>query len=60
VVCTFQHDGDHDLLFYLVLYMLELEATDRGYFEHDNEMVRSIYMPGWVDAALGAPPEVAR
>ena len=53
VVRTFQHDGGHDLLFYLVLYMLEREATDRGYFEDGVEVVRSVYMPERVDACLG-------
>ncbi len=45
VVRTFQHDGGHDLLFYLVLYMLEREATDRGYFKNEVEVTRSVYKP---------------
>ena len=52
VVRTLQHDGAHDLLFYLVLYMLEREATDRGYFEIGGEVVRSVMIPGRLDAIL--------
>jgi len=49
---TCQHDVSHDLLFYLVLYLLEREATDRGHFHAGGEVVRSAYAPGRVDAAL--------
>jgi hypothetical protein len=52
VVRTFQHDGGHDLLFYLVLYMLEREATDRGYFKDISEVARSVFMPERADANL--------
>ncbi len=53
VVRTFQHDGGHDLLYYLVLYLLEREATDRGYFENFSEVNKSVFMPGRVDAFIG-------
>ena len=59
VVRTFQHDGGHDLLFYLVLYMLEREATDRGYFKNEAEVIRSVYMPERMDAVLGSGPEAS-
>jgi hypothetical protein len=51
-VRTNQHDCGHDLLFYLVVYMLEREATDRGHFLAGAEVTRSVYMPGRVDARL--------
>ncbi|RIX40048.1 MAG: hypothetical protein D3M94_22265 [Rhodocyclales bacterium GT-UBC] len=54
-VRTVQHDGNHDLLFYLITYFLEREAVDRGHFFHGTELVRSVYLPERIDAVLSAP-----
>jgi len=54
-VRTNQHDCGHDLLFYLLVYMLEREATDRGFFQDGAAVTRSVYLPGRVDVGGLAP-----
>lgn len=42
---TFQHDGGHDLLFYLLLYALERKAADADLYSLNCEVDRSFYVP---------------
>lgn len=42
---TNQGDGAHDLLFYLLLYVLERQADDRGYLAGISQIRSSAYAP---------------
>jgi hypothetical protein len=50
-VATDQCDVGHDLLFYLLLYLLEREGADSGAFEHQSPLERSTFFPPWTEPA---------
>jgi hypothetical protein len=44
-----QFDTGHDLLFYLLLYLLEREAADSGVFQIPGVLVQSVYVPPGIE-----------